>query len=384
MDNMLNPGQFNDILIVDDIPENLQLLGNILSLKGLQVSFATNGQQALDSIAYDAPDLVLLDVLMPEMDGYEVCRQLKRNPATKDIPVIFLTAITDLDAIIKAFELGAVDYVTKPFNATELVTRVFTQLELSKTKKIVELQNELLLSQNIELKQLNSTKDKFFSIIAKDLKNPINTLIGYSEMLVNSYDNMDEDKIRKLHNSLYASSKMAYNVLDDLLLWSKLQTGAIALKPTFLPIKEAIDETVQLISNTAGNKGIELNVETLVSHQVYADKATIKTLLKNILSNAIKFTSRNGRISITTSENEEFIKITIKDTGVGMRQEVVENLFKLDSAQTTPGTERESGTGLGLIVCAEIISRNKGKIEASSQLGIGTEISVQLPKTVNK
>jgi len=159
------------VLIVDDIPENLQVLGNVLLQKGLDVGFATNGEEALEAVKYNKPDLILLDIMMPGMSGITVCQKLKSNPETQDIPVIFLTAKTQPEDIIKGFEVGAVDYVTKPFNSGELLARVMTQLELKKSRDLIAKQNE-------ELMELNATKDKFFSIIAHDLRGPFSGLLG--------------------------------------------------------------------------------------------------------------------------------------------------------------------------------------------------------------
>jgi len=190
------------VLIVDDIPENLQVLGNILLQKGLDVGFATNGEEALEAIEYSKPDIILLDIMMPGMSGITVCQKLKANPETKDIPVIFITAKAQPEDIIKGFEVGAVDYVTKPFNSGELIARVSIQLELKKSR-------DLIAKQNQELHELNATKDKFFSIIAHDLRGPFSGLLGLTDLLSQEGETMQTDEIidliKKIHQTLKKS-----------------------------------------------------------------------------------------------------------------------------------------------------------------------------------
>jgi len=168
------------VLIVDDVPKNIQLAGSILQKEGYHISFANNGETALNLTKTNDFDLILLDIMMPEMDGFEVCGQLKQKPETRDIPIIFLTAKTGTESTIKGFEIGAVDYVTKPFNEKELLARVRTHLELRDAQK--------------NLREANATKDKFFSIIAHDLKNPFNALLGLSKLLLQNFDIFDDDK----------------------------------------------------------------------------------------------------------------------------------------------------------------------------------------------
>ena len=208
------------ILIVDDIPKNIQVVGSILQAENYDIYFANSGKSALWQAQNIQFDLILLDVMMPEMDGFEVCKQLKSVEITKEIPIIFLTAKTDKESTVFGFELGAVDYVTKPFNGTELLARIRTHLELKAAEKELEEKNKQLQLRNIEIEQqkrelettnlklkeseanlleINAMKDKFFSIIAHDLKNPFNTIIGFTDLLVNNYDLLTIEAVRKNH-----------------------------------------------------------------------------------------------------------------------------------------------------------------------------------------
>ena len=172
------------ILVVDDIVKNIQVIANVLYDQGFHVEFATNGEEALEWLKSQNFDLILLDVMMPGMDGFEVCEKIKEMPCCNETPIIFLTAKTDVDSIAKGFEAGAVDYITKPFNIKELLVRVNTHIKIQEQRK--------------EMEELNHTKDKFFSIIAHDLKNPFNTILGFSQFLM-QYDNVSQEKYKAVY-----------------------------------------------------------------------------------------------------------------------------------------------------------------------------------------
>lgn len=381
-ENHLPNAETFQVLIVDDIPENLQILSNILFEKGIEISFATNGKQALETVEYNPPDLILLDISMPEMDGYEVCEQLKKNPDTKEIPVIFLTARTQTDDIIKGFNIGAVDYVTKPFNASELVSRVFTHLDLKRSKDIIA-------NQNAELKELNATKDKFFSIVAHDLKNPFNTLIGFSELLKSHYQKMDTEKVKRFHNLIYKASKHGYTLLENLLQWARSQTGRLKWEPGFFGLKTVAESTIDLLSSNAQNKEVKLTSHIDQKYNVFGDQNMITTIIRNLVSNAVKFTNRGGTVSLIAEdynpygqENKPdipYVKITVSDTGIGIPESDINKLFRIDVHHSTQGTEDEQGTGLGLILCKEFVEKHKGKIWVTSKPNEGTDIMFTLP-----
>ncbi|MCP5054983.1 MAG: response regulator, partial [bacterium] len=232
------------ILIVEDIPRNMEIVCNILRKEGYRLAMAGNGRQAVDMVPIVRPDLILLDIMMPEMNGFEVCEHLKKNPVTKEIPIIFLTAKVDIVDVVKGFELGAVDYIIKPFKSAELLSRVSTHLELKFSRE--------------QLKQLNATKDKFFSIMAHDLKDPLQFLLLSADSLYNNYDSFDEakrkDYIRRFHNN----SRQISELLENLLQWSRSQQGLIRVKPEKLNIAALVDESFRLLNENAVKKDITL------------------------------------------------------------------------------------------------------------------------------
>ncbi len=356
------------ILIVDDMPENCKLLGNLLKKSGYNPAVAPNGQRALDFVKNKKPDLILLDVMMPELDGFEVCKRLKQDVRTKDIPIIFLTAKVEKNDVIQGLELGAVDYVEKPFNEKELITRVKTHLALKTT---TDKLNDTIQA----LQESKATLEKFFSIISHDLSNIFSGLIGLADLL----NNKEQGNKEFLVNLLKQSTQRGYNLLKNLLEWSRLQTGK--LKPTaeIFCLKEFIDNNIMLLTHQAQNKNLTLFSDVDENILVFADANMINTVIRNLLSNAIKFTPENGRVEISAKREGDFIEISVSDTGVGISKEDIEKLFKIDVSHSTIGTTQEQGTGLGLILCKDFVESNGGSIWVESELNKGSRFYFRLP-----
>jgi two-component system sensor histidine kinase/response regulator len=368
------------VLIVDDIAENIQVLGNILDEKDIEFSYANSGREALEAVFYSKPDLILLDVNMPGMSGFEVCKKLKEGAETKDIPVIFLTAKTEPEDIIEGFSAGGVDYICKPFNSKELISRVETHLELSKSRQIMASQNQELDKLNAELKEIVATKDKFFSIIAHDLKEPFNTIIGFSNLLLKTIDQNEPAQIKEMVRHIFNSSIHGFELLNNLLEWSRSQTGRIEFKPDYLTIKEVILSVTGLLKDTADKKKIELSIIDENDLTVWADSKMVATVLRNLVTNALKFTRPGGKIIISCMDNQDNARLSVEDNGTGMGKEQLEKLFRIDTHYSTPGTENERGTGLGLLLCKEFIKRHGGEILVESEPGKGSRFSFSLPK----
>lgn len=377
------------ILVVDDIGENLQVLGNILNKEGFDTSFALNGKQALAIIEDTLPDLILLDISMPVMDGFEVCTILKKDERTKNIPIIFLTARTEIDNMVHGFTLGADDYVTKPFNTLELLARVKAHIDLKKSKDYILEQNkklsdlvDQLSKNNVELNKLIASKDKFFSIIAHDLKGPVGNLNSFLNFMAEHSDVITKEEFQKDLMSLQSSSKKIKDLLENLLTWARSQRGDIEYKPDKFNLFRLIQSNILLFESSVKNKKITLRNLIEENQTGYFDYEMIKTVFRNLISNAIKYTSENGFIIIIAKELERRIEITIKDTGTGMSKSVSQNLFKIDVKHfSTDGTNGEKGTGLGLILCKEFIDRHGGEIWVESEEGKGSEFKFTIPKS---
>ncbi len=370
----------SNVLIVDDVAENIQVLGNILDENDIEFSYATSGNEALEAIAYSKPDLLLLDINMPEMSGFEVCEELKKDPETKRIPIIFLTARTEQEDIVKGLTIGAVDYVTKPFNPKELISRVKTHLELSNSRKMIDAQNKRLKKAYTDMKETIKTKDKFFSIIAHDLKEPFNTLLGFSELLLKEYDNRAPEENKEMIQYIYNSSIHGFDLLNNLLEWSRSQTGRIEYKPCDFSLTDLVRQNIVSISSAANKKNIDVQNEIKEYIMAFGDQRMINTVVRNLIVNALKFTGSGGEIVLSQKEENEFIIVTVTDTGVGISEKNLSKLFKLTESISTPGTEEEQGTGLGLILCKEFVEKNGGKIWVESEYGRGSKFSFSLPR----
>ncbi len=377
------------ILIVDDIGENLQVLGNILSKEGFDTSFALNGKLALSVIEETLPDLILLDIAMPVMDGFEVCRILKSSERTREIPIIFLTAKTEVDNMVHGFSLGADDYVTKPFNTLELLARVKAHIELKKSKDTILEQNKELSNlvnqlskSNEELNKLNASKDKYFSIIAHDLKGPVGNLNSFLNFMTDQSDKISKEEFQKDLILLQSSSKKIKDLLENLLTWSRSQRGDIQYNPDNFDLQRLIQSNMLLFESSVNNKKISLLNKVQSGIAGYFDYEMIKTVFRNLISNAIKYTNTNGSITISSREVDTFIEITIEDTGTGMNYSMSQNLFRIDVKHfSTDGTNGEKGTGLGLILCKEFIDKHGGKIWVESEEGKGSKFKFTIPKS---
>ncbi len=367
------------VLVVDDVEKNLEIVGNILGEKGLAVSLANSGKQAIKIAKRMLPDLILLDINMPEMDGYQTCEILKNDEQTAHIPIIFLSALSEKGNIVKGLELGGVDYISKPFNKAELLARVNTHLELKNAKDQLKQKNEALQKSELNLKEAIATKDKFFNIIAHDLKSPFSSILGFSELLINNIDKYDKDKTKRFVANINQSSKSTFKLLENLLEWARSQQDKIPFNPQENKLYDLAYETAMLVSDSAHKKGISIDLDVSKEISLEADSEMLKTIIRNLVSNAIKYTPENGKITISGKQTENKTIIKIMDTGTGMTEKNKNALFKVGETQSKPGTKGERGTGFGLLLCKEFVEKHDGKIEVESELDKGSVFTVYIP-----
>jgi len=361
------------ILLVDDNPTNIRVAAKILRQENYNISFAQSGRDALQKANSINFDVILLDIMMPGMDGYEVCEKLKSNPATRQVPVIFLTAKTETENVVRAFELGGADYVTKPFNSRELLARVETQVRL---KKSLENLGKL----NKELTDANNTKDKMFSIISHDLLGPIGNIKESLEVIVGGEVKMDEKNMQGFLQSVWASVNSSYALLENLLFWARSQQGSLAYKPRLINLTNLVKDTIQLLKGVASQKSIELKSMLDKQEMVFADKNAVKTILRNLISNAIKFTNANGLITVEARHQDNgFLLISLADNGIGMDRKTKENLFRKFKNEPRWGTDGEKGVGLGLVITREFVEKHGGTIWVDSEEGKGSTFNFTLP-----
>ncbi|MFY8160951.1 MAG: hybrid sensor histidine kinase/response regulator, partial [Candidatus Kapaibacteriota bacterium] len=335
------------ILIVDDLPENIKVLGSILKNEGFNVAVANDGNMAIKIATNIIPDLLLLDIMMPNMNGFELATLLSENEKTKNIPVIFITAKNETVDILEGFRLGAVDYITKPFNPAELIVRVYNHLELKFSKDIISKQKE-------ELALLNKSKDKFFSIISHDLRSPFSGFLGLTELLDQDFESFEKEEIKTLSKNMNFAAKDLYALLENLLEWSRSQMNNISFNPEKINILDIINNLSNLFEQTLNNKSLNLIINKPQKDEevfVFADSYMVNSIIRNLISNAIKFSPKGNNIEVIIENlNTNFTNIYIKDYGVGISKQNIDSLFKIDSKYVTKGTENEKGTGLGLLL----------------------------------
>ncbi|MCI1778631.1 MAG: response regulator [Bacteroidales bacterium] len=374
MEVQYNSADFK-ILIVDDVVSNVILLKALLGKEKYQLVTATNGKSALDILDAEKPDLVLLDVMMPGMSGFEVAEKMKSDPAHKDIPIIFLTALNSSTDIVQGFKVGANDFISKPFNKEELIIRIDHQISLVNAKRVI-------LQQTEELKKIISSRDRIYSVIAHDLRSPIGSIKMVINMLLN---NVTEEKIGPdLFEILKGANLTAENtfaLLDNLLKWTKSQTGALNVVFQNIDINELIESMVDVFNLMTQVKNISL--ETYGSKSpilVRADIDMIKTVLRNLLSNAIKFSHKGSSVEIRVEEDEKFAKVYVIDHGVGISEENMEKIMQDNSNLSTYGTENEEGSGLGLLLVKDFVKQNGGEFDIKSVEGEGSTFGFSLQK----
>ena len=360
------------ILIVDDVTSNVLLLKILLTNEKFQICTASNGHQCVEVARSEHPDLILLDVMMPELNGFDTAVILKKDPLTADIPIIFLTALNSPSDLVHGFQVGAHDFLTKPFNKEELIMRVMLQISLVAAKRYIIEQNE-------KLKRIISNRDKMYSVIAHDLRSPMASIRMVLNLCVNVVTpDMVGEEIFGLLDKANRESEETHDLLDNLLKWTKSQTGRLEVAYQNLELDDIVPGVVDIFTMIAEMKKIKLQYIPSEEHlKVRADNDMMKTVVRNFISNAIKFTPEGKGIEVYYKKSGEFAKISVRDHGVGIAPERIDTLFH--KGETTYGTGGEEGSGLGLQLCADFARKNGGDVMVESTLGEGSTFSFLVP-----
>ena len=360
------------ILIVDDVVSNVLLLKILLTNEKFQVCTANNGRTCIEVTKKEHPDLILLDVMMPDMNGFDTATVLKRDEETKDIPIIFLTALNTPQDLVHGFQVGASDFLTKPFNKEELVMRVTQQISLVAAKRIIE-------KQNAELKATLSNRDKMYSVIAHDLRSPMASIRMVLNLVVQSASvETVGPELYMLLDQANRESEEVHDLLDNLLKWTKSQTGRLNVVLQDLDLNDIVPGVVEIFDVIAQTKHITLELKkTDAPLKVTADNDMLKTVLRNFMSNAVKFSPDNSTIQIIMANEGDFARISVKDQGVGIAADRLGSIFH--KGETTYGTGGEEGSGLGLQLCQDFARKNGGDCYVESVEGEGSTFSFTVP-----
>lgn len=372
MNMEINPSEYK-ILIVDDVMSNVLLLKVLLTNEKFAIATASNGRQALEQVEKENPDLVLLDVMMPDMSGFEVAQHLKSNPNTADIPIIFLTALNSTADIVKGFQVGANDFISKPFNKEELIIRVTHQISLVAAKR-------LILSKTEELQRTIAGRDKLYSVIAHDLRSPMGSIKMVLNMLIL---NLPSEKIGaemyELLTMANQTTEDVFSLLDNLLKWTKSQIGKLNVVYQDVDLVEVTDGVIEIFSMVASLKKIRIHEMKPEKMMVNADIDMLKTVVRNLLSNAIKFSKENSEVLMKMEEVDGMAVVSVQDYGCGISEEGQKKLLHTDTHFSTFGTNNEEGSGLGLLLCKDFVVKNGGKLWFTSKEGEGSIFSFSIP-----
>lgn len=361
------------ILIVDDQPKNLQVVGSLLAPLGFKLAFANDGIQAIQSATEIKPDLILLDIMMPEINGYAVARKLKEHSETAHIPIIFLSAKNESEDIVEGFKAGGVDYVSKPFKAEELIARVNTHI------KIQQLNDQLRLA--------NEQKSELMSIAAHDLKNPLAAIRGLSEIILNSEgENADfELEPEERHNLLKDINQCAENTLNiikELLNTQTIESGVVKLNIKECDLSFLLMELVDLNTHQAAAKKIKIHNNITDEIMVYVDVPRMREVFDNLISNAVKYSPLGKNIYIEVEEQDAYIRVNVRDEGPGLTQNDLSKVFGKFQKLSARPTGGEHSTGLGLAIVKNLIELHGGQAGVDSVEGEGATFYVDIPKKI--
>lgn len=371
-----------DILIVDDSAVNLELLSSLLIKEGYFVRPALNGQIALSAAKSSRPDLILLDIDMPELDGYEVCQKLKADADTEDIPVIFVSALNEILDKTYAFHVGGVDYITKPYQIEELTARIETHLTLARQRAQLEQQYDELQrlreKERHRFTEINKMKDHFVYTVSHDLRNPIGVIVGYADLLIDSKTlttSEDKDLVLRIKETAERMNTLIVELLD----LARIESG-MSLSPETVSLAALLAVCVEQHFLNAEQKSIALRfIRPEPDSMVYLDVRRMEQILNNLLSNAIKYTPEGKTVTLSAETRDHQIRIVIEDTGLGIPEDAIPKIFDRFYRVSRPEHMRVQGTGLGLAIVKAIVEQHGGEIEVESVLGEGTRFIVKLP-----
>jgi signal transduction histidine kinase len=365
----VNPGDFDPramkILVVDDTTPNIDVLRQTLQPAGYQLAIAQSGEKALAVAPRFEPDLILLDVMMPGIDGIETCARLKQLPGLRDVPVIFITAKTETEDIVRGFVAGGVDYIAKPIRQDEVLARVRTHMRMRAMVKALVL--------------LDQQKNRFLGICAHDLRSPLSALIGTAELILECGDEMPAVEARDYVQKMRDTGRHMLNLVNDLLDFAAIARGSIALRKAPLDPNSVVRDRIEIARHAASRKHLKIEASAQSTPAIEADRTRIAQVVDNLLGNAIKFSPENTTIRVTVEPAGDAVALRIADEGPGISAEEQQRMFAEFQQLSAKPTHGEKSTGLGLAIVRRLVDAHGGKITVDSIVGKGTTFSVLLP-----
>lgn len=364
------------ILAVDDQPDNLRLLAKMLSDRGYKVRKALNGQLALTTVQVSLPDLILLDITMPDISGYEVCARLKASETSRNIPVIFVSGLGEALDKVRAFEVGAADYITKPFHVEEVLARVENQLTICRQQQQIQAQNQQLQAALHHAQHLNELKSRFVAMVSHEFRNPLTTILMTTQLLLSG--KAPEDKTHYYLNRIQELSNDLAHLVDEVLDLHQVEVGKLDIAPVTMDVTEFCHQLVEATRSHLNSQHqiIVTHPETSIIADV--DEQILRHVLTNLLSNAIKYSPQGGTVTLALACHNHNVQLQVRDHGIGIPEADLGHLFTAFHRASNVG--KIPGTGLGLSIVKSMVELHGGTIAVSSQVGVGSTFTIELPQ----
>jgi len=368
------------IMVVDDIPANLELLAEILHRDGYRVVAFPRGPMALRAAAQKPPDLILLDVMMPEMDGFEVCRRLKADQTLKEIPVIFISALDDTASRIKAFSEGGVDYISKPYHEDEVLARIRTHLDLRRQQFEIRRQKEQIEHSYERLRDLEEQRDKLVLMIIHDLRSPLTGILGYAELLTMKLENRAGCEVpAKYAADILASAHTVHAMISTLLDISRMESREMPLEKAVCDLRVVVTCAFVSLGSLVQEATVvyEPPLESVIA---FCDPVITRRIIENLTANAIRFAGRDNPVRIELSREASTATVRVSDIGPGIPPEYHQRIFeKFGQVAVRRESGKNYSTGLGLTFCKLAVEAQGGRIGVQSEVGKGSTFWFELP-----